>query len=178
MIISRFKNNWQFNDLTTFQRAPSDRIMFPTMQNKSKPLRRCNCFSTNPVSDYRELLELTIIFLGGVPSRGISFRAPAGQNRARRMAKAIYALNIWMSRSQFVLTNEEEKTLTDVYQFTVLIYVKAWFLASSAPSAPRIDLQMLKDSYLRKEQNNSASEVEMTMKGHLWYLSEELIAPC
>jgi len=26
--------------------------------------------------DYRELLELTIIFLGGVPPRGISLRVP------------------------------------------------------------------------------------------------------
>ena len=44
--------------------------------------------------DYRELLELTIIFLGGIPKNGISFRVPGAISHVRWMVKAIYAFNI------------------------------------------------------------------------------------
>lgn len=43
-----------------------------------------------PRDDYKELLELIIIFLGGVPPQGIHFRAPGAYQLARWMAKAIY----------------------------------------------------------------------------------------
>ncbi|CAH2089533.1 unnamed protein product [Euphydryas editha] len=53
--------------------------------------------------DYKELLTLTIIFLGAVPNKRISFRAPAGLHRARWMAKAIYCVKLFMVREQFKL---------------------------------------------------------------------------
>src|SRR6218665_1686471 len=37
--------------------------------------------------DYRELLELTIIFFGGIPPRGIHFQYPGAVHRARWMAR-------------------------------------------------------------------------------------------
>lgn len=40
--------------------------------------------------DYRELLDLVIIFLGGVFPGGINFRKPDAYDIARWMAKAIY----------------------------------------------------------------------------------------
>ena len=130
-----------------------------------------------PRDDYRELLDLTIIFLGGTPSKGISFRAPSGLHQARWMAKAIYALKIWMFRSQFKLTKRQEKALADICQFTVIIYVKAWFRALSAPSAPRIDLQLLKDIYSYRKISESISKNALNkIIRHLWYLSEELVA--
>ena len=44
-----------------------------------------NNFSTkkHPRDDYRELLELTMIFLGGIPKKGISFRIPGAVSHAR-----------------------------------------------------------------------------------------------
>ena len=97
-----------------------------------------------PRDDYRELLELSIVFLR-VPMRGISFRAPAGQHRARWMAKAIYALKIWMFRDQFRLTKREEKGIRDICLFTVRLYITAWYRSPEATSAPRLDLQLLND---------------------------------
>ena len=44
--------------------------------------------------DYRELLELTIIFLGGTPRRGIHFMYPGAIHRARWMARAIYCIKM------------------------------------------------------------------------------------
>jgi len=93
-----------------------------------------------PRDDYKELLQLTIIFLGGVPAKGISFKAPAGLHHARWLAKALYSLKVWMFRSQFKLTKAEEKGLRDICLFTVQVYVKVWFQAPAATMAPRLDL--------------------------------------
>src|SRR6218665_1434777 len=41
--------------------------------------------------DYRELLELTTMFFGGIPPRGIHFRYPGAVHCARWMARAIYS---------------------------------------------------------------------------------------
>ena len=49
-----------------------------------------------PREDYREFLELVIIFLGGTPPRGISFRGPGAFHLARWMAKAIYCLKMYL----------------------------------------------------------------------------------
>jgi hypothetical protein len=51
--------------------------------------------------DYRELLELGVIFLGGTPTRGIFFRYPGAMHHARCMSKAIYFLKIFIFRKQF-----------------------------------------------------------------------------
>jgi hypothetical protein len=46
--------------------------------------------------DYRELLELSIIFLGGIPNRGISFRVSGASHHVRWISKSIYCLNIYI----------------------------------------------------------------------------------
>ena len=130
-----------------------------------------------PRDDYQELLQLTIIFLGGLPTTTISFRAPAGLHRARWMSKVIYSLKIWMFRRQIMLTKVEEEGIRNICKFGVRIYVKAWFTAPSAISAPRLDLQLVKDIEKYKQENVTISSVAIKkFLGHLWYLSEELIA--
>jgi len=54
--------------------------------------------------DYKELLELTIIFLGRTPHRGISFRIPGASHHVRWMAEAIYCLKIFIFRNQFKMS--------------------------------------------------------------------------
>ena len=67
-----------------------------------------------PRDDYRELPDLTITFLGGVPVKGMSFKAPAGLHRARWMAKVIYSLKILMFKGQIKLTAREEKGFKEI----------------------------------------------------------------
>ncbi|CAH1108328.1 unnamed protein product [Psylliodes chrysocephalus] len=58
----------------------------------------------------------------------------------------------------------------------VLIYIKYWFQAPSACSAPRNDLELLKD--LKKNEDVTpviARKAINKVCGHLWYVSEELI---
>ena len=61
-----------------------------------------------PREDYRESLELIIIFLGGTPPRSISFRGLGASHHARWMVKAIYCLKIYLFRGEFTLTKEEK----------------------------------------------------------------------
>ncbi|KAG0725630.1 hypothetical protein GWK47_038244 [Chionoecetes opilio] len=61
--------------------------------------------------DYRELVKLVIIFLGGAPPGGIRFLAPGAMHQARWMSKVLYSFKIWMFRGQFRLTKKEERGL-------------------------------------------------------------------
>ena len=47
-----------------------------------------------PQSDYLELLELALLFLGASTSNSIHFKAPGANHHARWMAKIIYSFKI------------------------------------------------------------------------------------
>ena len=49
---------------------------------------------THPRDDYRELLELAIIVLGGTQSCGVKFLALGALHRARWIAHIIYPIKI------------------------------------------------------------------------------------
>lgn len=130
-----------------------------------------------PRDDYKELLELAIIFLGEVPKRGVHFRAPGGMHRARWTAKDIYSLKIYLFRNQFKLPKQEESGIRQVCSFVVKIYIHSWSQSQSACSAPRNDLLLLKNLIEYENINKNISSCAMKQfLGHLWYLSEELIA--
>ncbi|XP_057710018.1 uncharacterized protein LOC130927913 [Corythoichthys intestinalis] len=138
-------------------------------------MKHLNCFQ--PRDDYRELLELVIIFLGGSPPRGVHFRIPGAIHHARWMAKALYALKIYLFREQFKLTAHENKGIRDVCVFIVPLYVRVWFTAPDAVSAPRHDLWFLQSLKMYEDINPAISKAAVSkFSGHLWYLSEELVA--
>lgn len=58
-------------------------------------------------NDYRELLELTMIFLGSIPKNGISFHILRPKSHARWMVKAIYAFKIYLFQDPFELSNKK-----------------------------------------------------------------------
>ncbi|KAG7166730.1 hypothetical protein Hamer_G010380 [Homarus americanus] len=120
------------------------------------------------VGDYRDLLELSIIFLGGIPPRGISFKASGGIHRARWIAKAIYSMKLWMFRAQFKLSPREEIGLKAVCDFIIKVYLKAWYLAPVPQLAPAQDLWLLKE--LQRYHNIHPKISAVTLKkfqGHL-----------
>lgn len=91
-----------------------------------------------PNDDYRELLELTMIFLGSPPLGGIKFHAPGAVHHGRWMVKAIYAIEIWMFRSPFRLTRSGEKDCES--------YASSW--PESIPRRGRLSLRVLVLLYL------------------------------
>lgn len=105
------------------------------LQNLEKPQCR---------ADYREFLELVVIFLGGQLPGGNKLKKPGAIHHARWMAKAIGALKIFVLRDQFEFGEGEYDGIRDVCIFLVRLYVKAWFQTPSATKAPRIDLEFIK----------------------------------
>ena len=129
-----------------------------------------------PRDDYREFLELCIVFLGEVPPRGVRFLAPGPVHHARWMAKALYSLKIWLFQCQFDLTAREKRGLRDVCIFIVKVYMQSWFTAPAAVSAPSNDLTLIKTLYNYKNDNSVVGEVAaQKFSWHLWYLSEQLV---
>lgn len=180
MIFKRFKSYWAKINQKDFKTAMSEPSTWNCVQTVAKDII---AFAENqlkqfqPRDDYKELLHLIIIFLGGIPESGISFKAPAGMHRARWMAKAIYALKMFLFKHQLKITIKQAKAVTDICIFVVVVYAKYWFTAPMAYMASVNDLQILKDLVDFKKYNTVVAEVAIKkMLGHLWYLSEELIA--
>jgi hypothetical protein len=102
----------------------------------------------SPRDDYRELLELVVAFLGGVPHgrTPVQFMAPGPVHRALWMARAIYAFKIWMFWDQFQVTVSQRPPssrtqpraellctgLLTVCLFVAEKYCFAWFAATNA----------------------------------------------
>jgi len=121
--------------------------------------------------DYRELLELSVIFLGKEPTRGIRFITPGVTNHARWMSKAIYCLKIFMFSEQFNLNEKEKRGLAEICVFIVTVYIKSWFTASLATCAPNNDLQLMK-TLINYDNPDISNATVKKMMGHLWYLSD------
>ena len=111
MIFKQFQSKWSIIYKTSHQVAVSDNVTCNCASNIDKDMV---VFARNQLQefqlcdDYKELLELTIIFLAGIPTCGVSFKTPAGLRQTWWMAKAIYSFKIWMLRSQFKLSKREE----------------------------------------------------------------------
>lgn len=130
-----------------------------------------------PRDDYKEFIQLCLIYLGRLPPEKITFRVPGAIHHARWMAKAIYCLKIYLFRDQFSLTDLERKAIEDICLFIINIYVKAWFNAHKPTLAPNQDLQLLKFLIqYRIIDKEVADKALSTIINHLWYLNSEQVA--
>lgn len=179
-LFKRFKANWQKLNKNSFHTAENDATIatkIAKIKDDTINFAKTQLDKHQPRHDYRELLELTIIFVGGSPQADIKFKKPGAYHRARWMSKVIYSMKIWMFKQQFKLTISEERGLRDICCFAVEIYVKFWFMAPSPNLAPRLDLQLLKSLVKYKENHEIiASTALKKFSNQLWYLSEKLIA--
>ncbi|KAK0068460.1 IQ domain-containing protein G [Biomphalaria pfeifferi] len=127
----------------------------------------------HPRDDYQEFLRLSFWFLGGHKDKE-KFRAPGPTHHARWMAKAIYALKIFLFKTQFKLTVRESQNITHLALFVSLVYVKQWNEAPLAIRAPLNDIEFL--SNLKTYPNKTvASKAHEAFSRHLWFLSEHLV---
>ena len=106
----------------------------------------------------------------------VHFSPPGVYHRARWMAKEIYCLKIYLFRELFKLMAQELKALRRICLFTVTIYMKAWFTAPSSSDAPYNDLCLLQTLESFGKVDSQVADIALKkMRGHLWYLSEDLI---
>ncbi|KAK3918138.1 Glyceraldehyde-3-phosphate dehydrogenase, cytosolic [Frankliniella fusca] len=130
----------------------------------------------HPRADYRELLELTIIYLRGQPKRGVKFTHPGPMSSARWMAVAIYALKIVLFRKQLNLPKSKVDGFVQVASFVMVVYIEAWFTATQSVRAPFNDLRTLKKLFEYKKVHKRVAEATLTrFSQHLWYLSERFL---
>jgi hypothetical protein len=183
-IFQQFKEFWP-SVVTTDYRTAEDAIRRKPWATDVLNFCQDQLHLNHPRDDYRELLELVVIFLGGVPHgrQSIVFRKPGAVHRARWMARAIYGLKMWIFLSQFsqhrlqrpstsrVARSGVLEKLSDFCIFLAKHYVRAWFSARSAVSAPRHDIAIFKA--LEEEDNAIIRKAgTKTLARHLWYLSE------
>ena len=90
--------------------------------------------------DYRELIELSIIFLGGDKEKKLKIRPTGAMHQARWMAQAIYSLKICLLQSHFKISMKEKQASRDGCLFIATVYLKPWLGCSLAVKAPYQDL--------------------------------------
>ena len=178
-LFKRFKGNWAELDKTAPEAMEMDDMSEHLLNRRSDLLADFQYLldGQHPRDDYRELLELSIIVLGGQPKRGILIARPGALHRARWMAKIIYAIKVFLFRNQdkFKLTRNELSKIKRFVEFSVSTYVAPWYKAPNPTAAPTQDLALLKElvAYPDKEIAKFTSE---KLGRHLWYLSERLVA--
>lgn len=136
---------------------------------------RSHLEKSQPRSDYKEFLQITIIFLGG-ELLNFNVSRPGATSHARWMAKCIYALKIFIFRDQFTFEGDEANGIRDVCVFIVHLYLKVWFQSTNSIAAPNVDLNFIKDAISYADIDKNVSEVVLgKMRNHVWYLLEETI---
>jgi hypothetical protein len=190
-LFSRFKNQWSSIDQSAYSSvkeslSPIERQWLEDHQDSViKFLESQLARKSQPRQDYLELIKLSLLMLGkpvsneaagGIQVISHVFSPPGAYHRARWMAKGIYSLKIFAFRAQFKLTTHETQALRRICLFTITIYVQAWFSAPLAADAPYNDLAFCKILETYHSTDEQVATVAFAkLKGHLWYLSEDLV---
>lgn len=77
------------------------------------------------------------------------------------MAKALYAIKMYMFKSQFKLNSREEKSLRDIVIFIIRYHIRAWIRCSYAVEAPQNDLIFMKNIYEHRHIDAEISNIEV-----------------
>lgn len=177
-IFHRFRDTWTKIDKSNFKSGVEDlhvkNVIGDTTEIQEFTIKSLK--DMQPREDYKELLQLAVIFLGGsLPN--FSFRMPGAFHHARWMSKAIYSLKIYLFRNQFILADCEVNGIRDICVFIIKIYLKVWIKAPIAAEAPNQDLTLLKSlHHYNLVDENLSRELIRKFCNHLWYLSPELVA--
>lgn len=114
-LMKRFQDAWDELDHGT-----ADLVYFQWPENQDSTLyyqametliwaTTCLEKATFPREDNRELIELTVLFLGGKSNgkRTFTFRKPGAHHRARFMHNEIYFLKMYLLSKRFARSEDE-----------------------------------------------------------------------
>lgn len=176
-LFKRFQQAWEKIDSTKFKCGiADDNVKIKTEDISHNIIEFCNqqLKKQHVRDDYKEFLELVLIFLGEFSSIKIIIKTPGEIHHARWMAKVLYSFKIYLFRDQFHLNKNEKNGLKDICIFVIRFYVKLWFGASNAIVAPYQDLNFIKNVYFYDDADVSKIVIKK-FSNHLWYLSEEAV---
>ena len=131
---------------------------------------------TCPRADYKELLTLTIVCLGGsVP--GFQFQIPGPDHHARWMSKQIYFLKMKLPKNVFKMSQEEQEQVEEIIKFVLIFFVKSWFKSPLSTSAAQSDLTFMANMmrYRKVTKPRYILAVMQSCNRHLWYLTPQLV---
>ena len=132
--------------------------------------------NTWPRADYKELLELTIVCLGGdIP--GFMFRLPGPDHHARWMSKCIYILKLCLLLDQFQMSADEKVQVVEVSKYVMLLYVKHWLESPLPTAAARNDLSFMINilKYRVQVKPSITFSIMQSCYRHLWYLVPQTV---
>ena len=104
-----------------------------------------------PRQDYRQLLELVVIYLGGMVKRvqngnlvpvEVTIRRPGAIHRARFLASSLYFLKICLYQTQFETSLKKDALILGEY---IALLHAPYFLKASNDNAPRHDRDLWVD---------------------------------
>lgn len=180
-IFDRFATAWPNLDKKKIKSGMADKQIakFISADERTEIINFCknHLMKQQCRDDYKEFLQLTLIFLDAPEAQNIVIRTPGPTSHARWMGKAIYSLKMFLFRHQFDLSKEETKSLRSICLFLIRLYVQAWFGCTSGVDAPNQDLNFIKNTVAYAKTDDAIShEVTLKFSNHLWYLSEESVA--
>ncbi|KZS13024.1 Uncharacterized protein APZ42_021948 [Daphnia magna] len=108
--------------------------------------------------DYRELLELTSVYLG-VVVYPFKFRKPGAHHHARFMAYAIYYLKMQLLSNSFEMSVDEVRGVKRMANFIALFYTEAFLKSRLASAAPSSDQKFLSLMKIYAREDKSAAEL-------------------
>lgn len=168
----KFQKDWPLLKENDYKSGVSDihPLLVPQIEEKIAFIENY-LQEKHPRDDYKQLLELSLLFLGS--SKKMSLRKPGGCSNARWMSKAIYTLLMYLFRGSYDLAGKESDFL-QMSQFIVFSYIEAWFTSPFPAKAPYHDLHFVKKLEDYKNIDAEISKVAIKkFKNHLWYLSAE-----
>ena len=132
--------------------------------------------NTWPRADYKELLELTIVCLGGIIP-GFKFRLPGPDHHARWMSKCIYILKLSLLLNVFKMSDDEKVQVVEVSKYILILYVKHWFESPLPTAAARNDLSFMVNilKYRLEVKPSISFSIMQSCYRHLWYLVPQTV---
>lgn len=92
------------------------------------------------------------------------------------MVKVLYAIKMYMFKDQIPdMTDQERRCVQELTEFSISLYLRAWFSAVDSSKAPFQDMQL--HNRLHGYHNTYVGKDALKkLESHLWYLSEELVS--
>ena len=137
--------------------------------------------------DYKELAELTLLYLTGDLQNGtFTFKRPGALHKARWMAKLLYSIKMVIlsekinqlsdKKSSPVFKRGQLEKIKEFVKFSIYNYVPWWFKSPIASSAPYNDMMFINAIMVYSNINDDCSNAALKgISNHLWYLTEELV---
>lgn len=180
-LFENFKKDWKSIEKSKISSGLDDRFIKKHLSNKK--VKELKEFYSEKLKsgvirgDYKEFLELILVFISSGRNENPYIRQPGACHHARWMAKAIYTIKIFLFRKQLKLPSEVIIAIRDICLFLVLLYAPSWFSCTNAIEAPRNDLSLIKRAIEYQKIDIEVTKcVLKKISNHLWYISDEAIA--